>query len=85
MLGVGADEDAPAVVPDTVEDHRRGLGRGHRRGVAKHLGHRLRALADVLVGGAGDVDALTSEALTDLTDLLFGEVLRARGRNSGRS
>jgi hypothetical protein len=45
-LRVLADEDAPALFPHTVEDHRGGFGRGHRRGVAELFADQPQRLAD---------------------------------------
>ena len=50
LLGVVADEDAPAIGADTVEDDRRRLGRARGREVAERLTLHLQQRADVLVG-----------------------------------
>src|SRR5262249_43044301 len=69
LFGVLADQDAPALGLDAVEDDLGGFGGGRRRILEEAPRSLMGSLGDVLVGQIGDVDAHRGDASPYLRDL----------------
>src|SRR5262249_34130967 len=70
-LRVLADEDAPAIVPDAVQDDGRRLRRGHGRVVAEADRELMHDRAELLVAHFADRNAPLHELEPDLVELLL--------------